>query len=403
MTELTELLPVLDDDMTKCVKCGMCHAHDALYLASLDESLGTRGQLMLLNAAVREGAQVGDLFTEKMFCSLNSYDPQTNCPTGTPVLKILAQVRQHLLKTRGLQGLADMFGERVLAAVSASAAARQRAAVLAKVAAAELPAGNQWTDALRPLSDAGALAPATALELLPEVSPAKGTGRVAYLVGSLTNYAAPEIAQATVKVLNAAGYEVVTPKAQKCPGDLFVTLGDLDTAAALAAHNAAVFAEFDTVVTSCAATGAAVKNGLAGDDSGLSAKVRDVTELLAEGFAPRARLDRKVAYHDDCQLRAGMKVTKEPKALLTAAAGSNFVELAAADSASGAGEGPFSLFFAPLAQKITAKKVERIVESKADVVASGNVAAVLHLNEALERAGASARMKHTVELRAAVC
>jgi glycolate oxidase iron-sulfur subunit len=256
---------------------------------------------------------------------------------------------------------------------------------------------------LSPLSDAGALAPAAALELLPEVSVGNGKGRVGYLVGSLVNYAAPEIAQATVKVLNAAGYEVVTPKDQKCPGDLFTTLGDLDTAAALTAHNAAVFAGFDTVVTSCAATGAAAKNGFAGDDSGLSGKIKDVTELLVDGFAPRTQLARKVAYHDDCQLRAGMKVTKEPKALLTAAAGGNFVEMAAADSASGAGEGPFALFFAPISQRITAKKVERIVESKADVVASGNVAALLHLNEALERAGASARVKHTVELLAEVC
>ena len=58
-----------------------------------------------------------------------------------------------------------------------------------------------------------------------------------------------EVARQTVRVLAHQGFEVVTPKDQKCCGAPHLTEGDRDTARALMLHNLELFMaqDFDFV------------------------------------------------------------------------------------------------------------------------------------------------------------
>ena len=80
--------------------------------------------------------------------------------------------------------------------------------------------------------------------------------RVALFVTCLVDQVAPEVGQAAVRLLEAAGCEVVFPAGQTCCGQPAYNAGFPDDALRLARHHVDVFAPYDTVVTpsgSCAA------------------------------------------------------------------------------------------------------------------------------------------------------
>src|SRR5260221_5328733 len=82
--------------------------------------------------------------------------------------------------------------------------------------------------------------------------------RVALFVSCVADQVFPDTAAATVRVLEAAGAEVVFPPEQTCCGQPALTAGEPDAATRLARHYLDVFAsrDFDAVVTpsgSCAA------------------------------------------------------------------------------------------------------------------------------------------------------
>ena len=95
-------------------------------------------------------------------------------------------------------------------------------------------------------------------------------------------------------MLNANGYEVVTPAGQQCCGALTIHAGDMDRARMLAAQNIMAFetADADYIISNAAGCGSALKDygQLFADDlawrdraATFAARVRDVTELLATG------------------------------------------------------------------------------------------------------------------------
>ena len=66
---------------------------------------------------------------------------------------------------------------------------------------------------------------------------------------------------ATVRLLNRAGYDVVTPPAQVCCGALYAHSGNLAEARACARRNIEVFEklELDAIVTNAAGCGSTLK------------------------------------------------------------------------------------------------------------------------------------------------
>jgi glycolate oxidase iron-sulfur subunit len=65
---------------------------------------------------------------------------------------------------------------------------------------------------------------------LPEVTPARGTrrGRVGILTGCVQRFLYPDVNAATVRLLAAAGWEVVAPRGQGCCGALHLHAGRLE-------------------------------------------------------------------------------------------------------------------------------------------------------------------------------
>jgi glycolate oxidase iron-sulfur subunit len=210
---------------------------------------------------------------------------------------------------------------------------------------------------------------------------------------------------ATRRTLEANGYVVVEAPGQTCCGALHEHAGDGATAAALARRNvAALAASADYIVVNSAGCGALLKDYghlLGGDDAArMAAKVRDVSELLAErGPRAGAALDLTVAYDAPCHLQHAQRVHAAPLAVLNAIPGLRLRLLPGADRCCGSA-GIYSLLQPELSQQVLADKIEALrgSEPPLDAVATGNPGCLMQIGAGLRAAGVKIPVVHPVEL-----
>ena len=117
--------------------------------------------------------------------------------------------------------------------------------------------------------------------------PAEGerVGTVAFFTGCVMNSMLGSINRASVRLLNAAGYDVVVPNGQVCCGALANHAGLRDTAVEAAKRNVAAFSDPDieAIMINAAGCGAMLKEypHICGRRCGFSSKVKDISEFLA--------------------------------------------------------------------------------------------------------------------------
>jgi len=247
---------------------------------------------------------------------------------------------------------------------------------------------------------------------LPEVTPATGArrGRVGLLIGCAQRHLLPGLNRATARVLARAGYDVVAPEAQGCCGALHAHSGNLAEARRMARALIGLFdgAGVDLVVANAAGCGAAMKDYgyLLRDDATwherakrFSDTVRDVSEVLADAVwnGDVRPVPATVAYHEACHLVHGQQIRSEPRRMLQRIPGLRLVELAESDVCCGSA-GTYNLLQPEMANRLLARKVDRIRLAEADFVAAGNIGCLLQIQLGLRQAGLRTRAVHPVEL-----
>ena len=158
--------------------------------------------------------------------------------------------------------------------------------------------------------------------------------RVAFLAGCIANISFARLNEATVRVLQRNGCEVVVPGGQGCCGALHVHAGCAHEARKLARRNidAMLDGGFDAIITNAAGCGSTLKEygELLEDDPAYAEKARDsprlmkdVTEFLAgiELNPKMGPVHAPVTYQDSCHLAHGQKIRNAPRQLLGADAG----------------------------------------------------------------------------------
>jgi glycolate oxidase iron-sulfur subunit len=230
--------------------------------------------------------------------------------------------------------------------------------------------------------------------------------RVALVTGCVQTVIAPEINAATTRLLERCGAEVV--EIGGCCGALVHHLGKEGRANALAAVLVERLAGeleargLDAIVANASGCGTHLKDygyvfrdeaRLAQRAAAVSAKARDVTEVLAQlGLPPVAQGRRlAVAYHSACSMQHGQKVEQPPRALL-AAAGYDVREIAEGHLCCGSA-GTYNVLQPEIAARLRDRKLAEIARTHADVVATGNVGCITQL-----ATGSPVPVVHTVEL-----
>jgi glycolate oxidase iron-sulfur subunit len=234
--------------------------------------------------------------------------------------------------------------------------------------------------------------------------------RVAFLSGCIANVCFSRLNEATVRVLQRNGCEVVVPNGQGCCGALHLHAGLRGEARKLACRNidALLGGGFDAIITNAAGCGSTLKEygelledlpEYAEKARGFSGLMRDVTEFLTsiELNPKMGSVDATVTYQDSCHLAHGQRVRKSPRQLLAAVPGLTFREMRGADLCCGSA-GIYNVVQNEMSMQILGTKMEAVNSTGATIIATANPGCMLQLQAGVRLSGSGQRVMHVVEV-----
>ena len=380
-----------DDDLAKCVHCGLCLDACPTFRVTGLETESPRGRILLMTQWKRGELEFAEEQVKHIDLCLGCRTCEGVCPSGVPYGRIIEAGRadvedaRRASPKRGASRLAlrQLVGHparlRLAGNVTRLAQRMQLTAVVRS--GRMLPRLNA-----RYRPPAGNIAPALG----------ERKHRVAFLVGCVMPILYPQSHRAAVRLLQLAGCEVWFPPDERCCGALFAHNGDLEGAERLREHNAKVYAagDFDALIVDSAGCGAHLKDFY----PSLEGRVKDLTEWLAEIGLPASDREVKVrvTYQDACHLAHGQRIKKQPRDLLHALPGVEFVEMRHADICCGAA-GLYSTLEPEMSNKVLEQKMEDVLRTQADVLSVANPGCQMQLESGLHAHGSKMKVEHVAE------
>jgi len=379
-----------------------------------------RGRIYQMVQVAEGRLPLGESFVRHIDLCLDCRACETACPSGVEYGKLVegarAQIHQHYrrpLVERLLRRLAFQY------LLPKPANLRIAAALMRFYQASgmqELVRRGGLLSAIPRLARVEPLAPAIeSPSFFPQIGklfPAQGKRRyrVAFHAGCIANVAFARLQEATVRVLQANGCEVLIPRGQICCGALHVHAGLRDEARELARRNIEAFSRdpVDAILTNAAGCGSTLKEYgylLRGDPAwsekaaAFAGRMKDVTEFLAEIrlTQPMRAIDAKVTYQDSCHLSHGQRIRQQPRALLQAVPGLDLVEMPLSDLCCGSA-GIYNITETQLAMQLLRSKMETVNSTGAALIATANPGCILQLRAGVRLHGRGQRVVHVVEL-----
>jgi len=391
-----------------CIHCGLCLGSCPTYLETGNENDSPRGRIYLMRAVQEGRLSLADAPVRHIDTCLGCRACEAVCPSGVQYGDLLEHTRDHI-ETNYRRSAFQTFLRRVAIEKVFPFPGRMKLALMPARAIRGVGLEGFLPKFAR---DALSLVPANTSEgNLPEVSPATGEkrARVGFVSGCVMSVMFGDTNAASVRLLNRTGSEVITPRGQVCCGALYAHSGRLELARESARRNIEVFERqnLDAIVINAAGCGSTMKEygALLRDEPAwaerakqFSAKVKDLTEWLSakEFQISDNKLQVKVTYHDACHLAHAQRITKPPRELVKAVAGSNFVELLEAEVCCGSA-GTYNLTEPEMAERLQARKTENILKTGAKIVVTSNPGCILQIQAGLRKAGAQVEVMHLAD------
>jgi glycolate oxidase iron-sulfur subunit len=406
-------------DLDRCVHCGLCLNACPTYRVLGVEMDSPRGRIYQM-VQVANGTPISDSYREHIGLCLACRGCESACPSGVRYGRMVEDARAELEAHTRRGWFARRARHFVFAHLLQSRALLSIAGTmlyLAEISGLKaLARGLGQMRLLGPLSDLQQLAPSADppffFSQIGRTFPAEGQRRyrIAFLAGCIANVAFARLNEATVRVLQRNGCEVVIPKGQGCCGALHLHSGVRDEARKLACRNidAVLAGNYDAIITNAAGCGSTLKEygeiledlpEYAEKARRFSAILRDVTEFLGEiELNPQmGRVDAIVTYQDSCHLAHGQRVRKAPRQLLGAIPGLEFREMPGADLCCGSA-GIYNVVQTGMSMQILERKMESVNTTRAQIIATANPGCILQLQAGVRLHGNDQRVMHVVEL-----
>ncbi len=387
-----------------CVHCGFCTATCPTYVLLGNELDSPRGRIYLIKEMLERSAQPSAEVVKHLDRCLSCLACETHCPSGVSYRRIIdkgrAYVEEHYRRP---------LRERLLRAMLASVLpyrGRFRVALNLSRLAQPLAGWFERTEALRPLATLMRLRQGTKTwrgastklhgeQPREEARRAAPNGlRVGLARGCVEPVLDPEIQEASVRLLQRAGCEVVRATREGCCGALSHHMGRENEALQLARANVDAWhreiesGPLSAIVVTVSGCGPVIRDygHLLRDDPEYAAKAArvsalacDVSELMERiGLPPLTKVPPTiVGYHAACSLQHGQRVGTAPAQLL-AAAGFE-VRLPQEAHLCCGSAGVYNILQPDIAGQLRARKTEALASLGADVIATGNIGCMLQL------------------------
>jgi glycolate oxidase iron-sulfur subunit len=407
-------------DLDKCVHCGLCLNACPTYRELGVEMDSPRGRVYQMVKVAAGEMEPGPSYQEHIDLCLACRACETACPSGVPYGRMVEAARADIESRAVRPWYVKAFRGLIFRHLLPSPGALKFAGTLLYLyEATGLRRLVQFSDVLSLMGKLGtveSLAPSAEAPFffrnVGKTFPAEGEQRyrVAFLAGCIANVCFSRLNEATVRVLQKNGCEVVIPGDQGCCGALHLHSGLKEDAQKLARVNidACVNGNFDAVITNAAGCGSTLKeyHELLEEDSEYRDKarvfvslMRDVTEFLASiELNPRmGAVNATATYQDSCHLAHGQKVKVAPRRLLGAVPGLTYREMPFSDICCGSA-GIYNVVQNEMAMQILDKKMVNVNGTGATLIVTANPGCLLQLEAGVKKHGRGQRVAHVVEV-----
>ena len=387
--------PSLDEANTilrKCVHCGFCNSTCPTFKLLGDELDGPRGRIYLLKNLLEHEETPTEKVVKHIDRCLSCLSCMTTCPSSVNYMHLVDTGRSYIEK-KFRRPLRDRLFRRLLA-MTLPYPGRFRLLLF-------------FTGLLSPLRRLlprrfqGALnlrSPATRTKVKREQRDRDITGKAVGLVaGCVQQVIGKDINSASVRLLERQGWRVHLLSEPACCGAVEHHLGKTALADKRFRQNITDWIRhvdelgLEALIVNASGCGTMLKDyghlfrhdaSLAADAGRISAMSRDITEFLSDRHVLIGNGEMKqvrVAYQSPCSMQHGQKIDVQPRTLLEQA-GFSVQELPEKYMCCGSA-GTYNILQPDIAAELGTGKAVYIEQANVDVVASGNLACMMHLRQ----------------------
>ena len=394
----------------KCVHCGMCNATCPTYQLLGDELDGPRGRIYLIQDMLENEKKPSANVVKHIDRCLSCYSCMTTCPSEVNYMHLIDHGRNYIEKN-----YERPFWDKQIRNLLSIILPNQHLFRLA----------GYFLRFLKPIKFLFPKKINKMITLMPssfpkkkmiekEIYPTKSQtriARVALLSGCVQRTLSPQINEATIRLLNRHGVEVVVPKKIGCCGSLNHHLGKENLAHKNFINNINIWYDeylnkgLDAIISNTSGCGTTLKDYafIFRDNKELKKKAKKVSELtkdISEFLTQNLKLkfkevkknkNLKIAYHSACSMQHGQKIHFEPINLIKKT-GNEVVEIPDGHLCCGSA-GTYNMLQTEIADKLLKEKIMNIEKVKPDIISTGNIGCITQIAN-----GTKIPILHTVEI-----
>lgn len=219
----------------------------------------------------------------------------------------------------------------------------------------------------------------------------------------------PNVAIATLELLEKFGCEVHYPLNQTCCGQPMANSGFEHLSKGCDKNFLENFKGYEYIVSPSGSCTLHVKDHVLGKDGG-NAKIYELTEFLVDVLKVenlQAHFPHKVGLHQSCHGQRGLKLAQmselvaqpysKPEKLLKMVTGLSIIELDRKDECCGFG-GTFCVAEEAVSAKMGKDRVADHLRHEAEFITGADVSCLMHMEGILKRKGSNVKVKHIAEI-----
>lgn len=378
--------------LRKCVHCGFCNSTCPTFKLLGDELDGPRGRIYLLKNLLEHDETPSEKIVSHVDRCLSCLSCMTTCPSSVNYMHLVDAGRSYIEK-KFRRPLRDRLFRHLLATTLPNPA---RFRLLLFFSMLLLPVRR-----LLPRRFHNALnlrPPATRKKTIKGDRNQARTGKAVGLVaGCVQQVIGNDINSATVRLLERQGWRVHLLPEPACCGAVEHHLGKEALAEQRFRQNIASWIKhidengLEALIVNASGCGTMLKDyghllrndeSLAADAGRISGMTRDIAEFLSahQNVTENGDMEQvRVAYQSPCSMQHGQKIDAQPRTLLEQA-GFKVQELPEKYMCCGSA-GTYNILQPDIATELGGRKAVYIEQANVDVVASGNMACMVHLRQ----------------------